>query len=128
MMKRRPGRGIARVYTPFEAFGIACAAAMIGAGLRRRTVMNCFDLICSPTKPGSRNLNDIPLYQAFEKREVALLEVGDQVNVRIYGSEDFRKRKLDYGWRQIETGAELKNYEPTVVVGINVAKLRACFS
>ena len=56
-----------------------------------------------------------------------MLEVGDHINVRIYGSEDYRKRKLDFGWQQIETGAELKNYEPTVVVGINAAKLRACF-
>lgn len=127
MAQRRPGRGVARTYTPFEAFGIACAAAMIGAGLRRRTVMNCFDLIGSPTKAGSRNLDDNPLHQAFEKRDVAILEIGDQINVRIQGSEDFRKRELDFGWRQIETGAKLTNYEPTVVVGINVAKLRTCF-
>ena len=127
MARRRPGRGVARAYTPFAAFGISCAAAMISAGLRRRTVIRCFEMLCSSTKPGSRNVNDIPLYQAFAKRDVAVLEVGDHINVRIHGSDDYRKRKLDFGWRQIETGAELTSYEPTVVVGINVAKLRACF-
>jgi hypothetical protein len=118
------GRGIARTYTPFEAFGIACAAAMIGAGLRRKTVRNCFDLICSYIVPKSRNVRDVPLFQAFQKREVAMLEIGDHLNVRIYGSEDYRKKKLRFGWRQIETGTTLTDYEPLVVVGINVAKIR----
>ncbi len=118
------GRGKARRYIAFEAFSIACATAMIGAGLRRKTVRECFDLICSYTRPGSRNVQDMPLYQAFE-RDVAMLEIGDHVNVRIHGSADYRKRKLDFGWRQIETGAALgDDYEPTVIVGINVAKIR----
>lgn len=128
MARRRPGRGVARIYTPFTAFGIACAAAMIGAGLRRRTVIRCFELLCSSTKPGSRRLDDIPLYQAFKKRDVAMIEVGDHINIRVHGSPDYVKRKLDLGWRQIATGAELNGYVPTVVVGINAAKLRACLA
>ena len=116
------GRGKARTYTAFVAFGIACAAAMIGAGLRRKTVRKCFDHICSYT---SHNMHDMPLYQAFQKRELAVLEIGDHVNVRIIGSEDYRTRKLSFGWRQIETGAALNDYEPLVVVGINVAKIRS---
>lgn len=122
------GRGVARKFTPFTAFGIACAAQLTSVGLRRKMVINCLDLLCKPTRRSSRRIQDVPLYQAFVEREVAVIEVGDQMNLRMYGSEDFMSRLLDFGWRQIETGAELSNYEPVAFAGVNAAKIRKMLS
>ena len=121
------GRGTARQFSIFSAFGLACAALMISAGMRRSTVMKCMELLCSANGEFRPPISDIPLIKAFKKRSVAMLEIGDKVNIRMYGSEDYRKRKLDYAWRQVATGANLANYEPMVVIGINVGRLRKCF-
>lgn len=118
------GRGNPRTYTQFEAFGVACAAAMISAGLRRKTVRECLKVLCIEDQPGRKHQQNVPLWQAFESRDTAILEIGDQLNVRMYGSADYRGQLLDVGWRQIGTGAPVSQYEPLVVVGINVARIR----
>ena len=40
---------------------------------------------------------------------------------------DYRKQSLDTGWRQAETGAAIGDYEPMIIVSVNVARLRRCF-
>jgi hypothetical protein len=120
------GRGRLRHLLRYEAFGAACAALMIGAGLRRKTVQNVMALVCTPTSGKLRDYATSPLQQAFAQRETSVLEIGDLLNVRVRGSEDYRRRVLDTGWRQPGTGATLVDYEPLVVVSINLAKLRAC--
>jgi hypothetical protein len=120
------GRGVPRVFSPFEAFGVACAALLLETGLRRQAVADCMDVICAYEVPGSRNANDVPIFQAFQQRDAAYLEVGDGAHVRIYGSPDYRRRPLAFGWRKIATGEAVEGYEPLVVVQINVRKLRKC--
>lgn len=122
------GRGVPRSLTAFEAFSVACAALLLGAGLRRQTVMDCMDVLCAYSVPGSRDWADIPLYQAFEERDMSVLEIGDGANVRLVGSSNDRRKPLDFPWRQIGTGAEVREYEPLVLLTINTAKLRRCFA
>jgi len=121
------GRGTARSYTPFSAFGIACAALLLAAGLRRATVEAILERVCAGNL-GQRGFESVPLYQAFQRREVSILEIGDQVNWRIRGSADLHRKTLDTGWKQVETGANLKDYEPLVTVSVDAAKLRRYFS
>lgn len=120
------GRGTVRTYTPFSAFGVACAALLLEAGLKRATTEKILDCICR-RGPGPVTFDSVPLYQAFRKRDVAILEIGDHVNVRLYGTADIARKELETGWMQVETGARLEKYEPMIVVGINAAKLRSCF-
>jgi hypothetical protein len=39
------GRGCERAFTEFSAFGIACAALLFKAGLRRRAVQRCMAIL-----------------------------------------------------------------------------------
>lgn len=119
------GRGSARRYLPFEAFGIACAAWMLKAGLRRALVRDCLKLLCSPAELGGRDPRRVPLHRAFLAREVIRLEVGDWVNVRLVGDEKSHKEGNLAGWRQVSTGAAVGPYDPNVLVSINTASLRS---
>ena len=121
------GRGTARRFTGFEAFGIACAALLIGAGLRRQMVSKCMDLLVEPVVSGSRDFEHVPLAMAFGQRSSAWLEIGDGSRIRLRGSEDYRKRPLQWGWFEIGTGQAQPAYDPLVSLGINTAKLRRCF-
>jgi len=115
------GRGNERSFTEFEAFGIACAALMFRGGLRRATVKQSMALIC----PNIRDLKKIWLYQAFSATGETILEIGDNVNVRIHIASDLRSENFDSGWCQITTGAKLKeDYEPDFKFQIDVGKLR----
>ena len=58
---------------------------------------------------------------------MARVEVGDQLNVRMVGSENSFGETPDASWRQIATGARLSDYEPLVCVSVSAARLRACF-
>ena len=53
------GRGTARTYTPFEAFGIACAALLLAAGLRRASVQRIMKILSKNTGE-RRNLDSVP--------------------------------------------------------------------
>ncbi len=118
------GRGTARKFTPFEAFSIACAALLLESGLKRALVRDCLAVLCGPGNRRTRCDADVPLYQAFVTREIARLEVGDWVNIRLCGSGACKQRGLDTGWRQIHTGAEVQGYEPLILISIDVAAIR----
>jgi len=118
------GRGAARSFTNFEAFGIACAALMLQAGLRQAVVRDCLALLCRYRKQGRKEAKDVPLYFAFRANSAARLEVGDGVNVRLSGAGQSSREKFDTGWRQIATGAELGDgYDPVIAIGINLGLL-----
>lgn len=117
------GRGNARTYDSFAAFGLASAALLLGVGLKPRAVVRIMDMLCQD-KLGAY---DCPLCLVFQERERAALEIGDLLNLRLWGSEDAEQNVLDTGWRQVETGALLQEYEPMVVVSLNVAKLQRRF-
>src|SRR5829696_6487142 len=60
--RRSRGHRVTRHFTPFEAFGIACAAALLDVGLRRPVVTSIVRWLTSHTPQG------IPLLSAFEGR------------------------------------------------------------
>src|SRR4051794_27578092 len=108
----RRGRGSPRTFTEFEAFGIACAALMLEAGLRQSVVRDCVGLLCRYAGE-TRRVTDVPLFKAFQPHKLARLEVGDGVNVRLHGSGPLSHQRFDTGWQQIATGAQLAgDYEP----------------
>ena len=116
------GRGNERSFTEFEAFGIACAALMFLGGLRRATVKRSIAVICPP----GRDMRKNPLFRALSATDETILEIGDNVNVRMYNASSRRSENFDTGWCQITTGAELKvDYQPDIKVQIDVGKLRA---
>jgi hypothetical protein len=115
------GRGAARTFTDFEAFGIACAAVMLHAGLRQAIVRDCIALLCRFQDGRPRKTADIPLFRAFQATKAAKLEVGDGVNVRLSGTGTLAQQHFDTGWRQVATGVELVDgYEPLIVISINL--------
>ncbi|MEZ6057565.1 MAG: hypothetical protein R3C01_12760 [Planctomycetaceae bacterium] len=120
------GRGTARRYTPFVAFGIASAALLLAAGLRRAMVEAILDRVCNNSL-SKRGFDSMPLYQAYQKRDVSILEIGDLVNWRIRGSADLYSRTFDTGWQQVHTGDNVIAYEPLVTISLDTAKLRRFF-
>lgn len=119
----RRGRGSPRKFTPYSAFGLATAALLLKAGLRRRVIKDCISIVCDYTE-SHRDIRSVPLFQAFQERSTACLEVGDGRFVRLVGSNDYLRRPLNFGWIDIATKAKIEMYEPLVVVRIDVARLR----
>lgn len=121
---RAPTRGAARIFTGFEAFGIATTVFMLDSGIRRKTVMRCLDLLTKHAK-GDRALKSMMLYQTYSRKEIVGLEVGDKQNVRLIGvAKNLPSANL---WIQVETQAEIAKYDPQVTIRINVTKLRESF-
>jgi hypothetical protein len=115
------GRGAARSFTPFEAFGIATAALMLEAGLKRATVRDCLAALCRD--PG-RKVDEIPFYRAFAADRTALLEVGDWRHVRLSGTGRSPRSTFDTGWLPLAGGAAAESYAPLVTVALDVGQIR----
>ena len=65
------------------------------------------------------------LYQAYSRKEIVGLEIGDRQNIRLIGvAKNLPSANL---WIQVETQAELAKYDPQVTIQINVTKLRENF-
>jgi hypothetical protein len=119
----RRGRGTPRRFTPFSAFGLACTALLLTAGLRKSVVRSCIGALCEYT--GDRKeVASVPLYQAFQERSTAYLEIGDGKFVRLVGSEDYLRHPLMFGWVDVTMRAASEMYEPLVTLRIDVARLR----
>jgi hypothetical protein len=119
----RRGRGSPRLFTQFEAFGLACTALLLKAGLRRRVVIACLETL-SAYRDKRREVSDVPLFQAFQDRASAYLDVGDGDFVRLVGSEDAKRNLLQFGWVGISGKAPVELYEPLVTIRVDVARLR----
>src|SRR3954454_10495451 len=59
------GRGAARRFTGFEAFGIATATLMLEAALRRALVRDCLAALC---RARGGDASRVPLYRAYAAR------------------------------------------------------------
>lgn len=120
----RSSQGVARKYTSFEVFGIVLTVVLLDNGLRRAVVMQILDLICGYTRSRTRDLRFVPLNIAYLNKKVSALQVGDGVNLR------FKADATDVGglpaniWLQVETKARVEDFEPLVIVELNLAKLR----
>jgi hypothetical protein len=123
-----PGRGIPRTFTRDEAFGLVIIVLMLEGGLRRRAVQDCLELLRSSVVPGSRRLRDVTLIRLLHDKAVAALEIGDGLNVRLKFQEGPAvKTELPTGWIQPDTKAKLEDYDPLLLVRINLAKIRTQF-
>ena len=120
----RSSQGVTRKYTNYATFGIVLTVVMLDHGLRRTIVMQILDLICGYTRSRTRDLRCVPLYAAFMSNKVSALQVGDGVNLR------FMADGSDVGglpanvWFQVETRARVEGFEPSVIVELNLTKLR----
>ncbi len=115
--KRSKGHRVTRTFTPFEAFGIAFAASLLGADLRRPLVTKLMKFLT--TNIPNMGQTYIPLMKAFHSSASCHIEIGDAQNIRVTGD-----RPANLSWRQISTGAELADYEPQVRISVNAGRLR----
>ena len=123
-----PGRGIPRVFTGGEAFVLVAAVLMLQGGVRRRVVRECLDLLSQSIVPNSRRPGDVLLHRVFADEAVLALEIGDGLNVRLVCEDGPGKRAyLPQKWIQPKTRATLNDYDPLLLVRINLALLRAYF-
>jgi hypothetical protein len=130
-LKRRagasnPGRGIPRAFTRGEACALVLVVKMLEGGIRRRAAQNCLDILSMSIVPDSRHPRDILLTRVLHDERVVALEIGDGLNVRL-GLEGRVPSALPRTWLQPKTGAVLANYDPMLLVRINLTKLRAHF-
>jgi hypothetical protein len=130
-LKRRagasnPGRGIPRAFTLGEAFALVMVVKMLEAGIRRRAAQDCLDILSMSIVPNSRHPRDILLTRVLHDGGVVALEIGDGLNIRLV-CEGRVHSALPRTWLQPKTGAALANYDPMLLVRINLTKLRALF-
>ena len=116
------GKGVVRRFTEFEAFGIAVAATLLEAGLRRHAAAECLELLAVRYSRGTP-LSDVPLWCAFQGRGPAYLEIGDLRFVRVRRGAGLGNKASDPDWAGVE-GAVPTGYQPGVLLSINVAPLR----
>jgi hypothetical protein len=124
-----PGRGIPRAFTPDEAFALVLVVLMLQGGVRRRVAQECMDLLAAPAIPNSRRPRDVLWTRVVLDEAIVALEIGDSLNVRlvIQGDPLRMNSELPQTWIQPPTGATFKNYDPLLVVRINLAKIRKHF-
>lgn len=121
------GHRVTRHFTGFEGFGIALAALLLEAGLRRAAVARCIRTLVTAPVPARFPKGQCPLLHVYGLTSPARLEIGDGVNLRLSAATPAAtSRKLpDTGWLQIATGAEVGGaYNPMVAVVIDVGRLR----
>jgi hypothetical protein len=116
------GHRVTRAFTPFEAFGIALAALLLEAGLRRAVVADALRALVAATParafPGGRS----PLLYAFTGGGNSRLEVGDGANVRLTTRSPGAPH--DTGWVRIATGHRVgEAYAPLVALAVDTGRL-----
>ena len=124
-----PGRGIPRLFTPHEAFAFVVVVLMLQGGIRRRVVQACLDLLGDYLVPNSKRARDTMLIQVINDETVVALVIGDGLNIRLDFKEGARKKNSDLPrtWIQPKTRATIENYDPLLVVRINLTKIRDYF-
>jgi hypothetical protein len=122
--------GQPRYFTDFEAFAVACAAAMLVGGMKREAVVQCIDGLVDLTWEGEpfskRPITELAkskgghvLSSLFTDTGTAVVMLGDGLNVRALA------KSRDTGWCQPRTLARLSDdYQPMVIVQIDLAQLR----
>ena len=124
-----PGRGIPRAFTPDEAFALVMIVLMLQGGVRRRLAQDCMDLLAASVVPNSRRPRDVLWTRVVLDEAIVALEIGDGLNVRlVFQGDPLRMNsELPRTWIQPATGATVENYDPLLIVRINLAKIRRHF-
>jgi len=118
------GKGSPRSFTEFEAFGIALAAMLLDAGLKRDFVSECIKVL---TRQYGKHtaLSQIPLYRAYFSQGTVHLDIGDRIYVRLRGCQNTGGTSPDTSWQRMDAGIMAPtNYEPIVLLSLNVTPLR----
>src|SRR5690348_15055905 len=68
------GKGAVRHFTDFEAFGVALAATLLDAGLKRDVVSDCIDAVVRRYGRETPQ-REVPLYRMFMGSGAAILEL-----------------------------------------------------
>jgi hypothetical protein len=120
------GRGSVRRFTEFEAFGVALAATLLEAGLRRDLTAECMEALARRLGRTTTAVNDVPLYLALASRGTARLDVADRRYVRLRVGPTAGRKPSDTGWQPTApAGATAPTgYEPLVLLSINITPLR----
>ena len=114
------GHRVTRQFTVFEAFGIACAAALLDAGVRRPSVTRCMRRLTSRRGAGS-SPSDMPLWRAFAAAGGAVIEVAGDVAVRV----SVGPRRPAGEWTHLVTGRRLSTTPDAVVrITLDASALR----
>jgi hypothetical protein len=125
---RGPGRGSPRAFAPTEAIAVVIVVLMLEGGIRRRVVRDCLELLSASVVPGSNRLRDLTFIRVLDEETIIALEIGDGLNVRLVCQEGPAvTTDLPTDWIQPKTMARLENYDPLLVVRINLAKIRRKF-
>ncbi len=87
------------------------------------------DLLAASVIPNSRRIRDVLWTRVVLDEAIVALEIGDSLNVRlVFQGDPLRmNRELPRTWIQPPTGATVENYDPLLVVRINLAKIRKDF-
>lgn len=117
------GRGSIRSFTDYESFGIALAAMLFDAGLKRPLVAGCLWQL-SQKFDRTVPVQDVPLYTAFVSLGPASILIGDGRYVRLRASRHPRKGVLDTGWTNSDGERPITKYEPVVLLQVNLDRLR----
>jgi len=124
------GRGHRRTFSIFSAFSIALAAAMLGAGLKRKLVRRALDAIFDWAGSGLQKKGPaVEAFLVFAGAESLTLEVGDGRYVRtVVNRSDGDQPSLlptrAMKWTDMTTGATLMgSYRPTVTVSVRLARI-----
>ncbi len=124
-----PGRGIPRAFTDHEALAIVTIVLMLQGGVRRRVAQYCMDLLAASVVPNSRRPRDVLWTRVVLDKAIVALEIGDGLNVRLVFQGDTLRinSELPRTWIQPPTGATVENYDPLLVLRINLTKIRKHF-
>jgi hypothetical protein len=102
---------------------------MLEGGVRRRVVQDFMDLLGSSVVPKSRRPLDVLWTRVVLDKAIVALEIGDSLNVRLVfqGASSKMNSELPRTWIQPPTGATVENYDPLLIVRINLTKIRNHF-
>jgi hypothetical protein len=117
------GRGSVRQFTEFEAFGLALATMLLDAGLKRDLVKKCIQVLAQGRRLGAP-VSDVPLYQVFASRGPATVYIADRSYFRLRAGKAGGLKVLDTGWVRSGSQVARSDYDPVVVLSVNVAALR----
>jgi hypothetical protein len=118
--KASRGHRVTREFTAFEAFGIACAAALLDAGVRRPSVTQCMRRLTTRRGAGTAP-SDIPLWHAFTATGDAAIEVAGELAVRV----TVGLRRSGGGWIHLVTGRSLSTVpDPLVRITLDASAVR----
>lgn len=115
--KASRGHRVTRTFTDFEAFGIACAAALLHGGLRRPLVHRCMAELLRPS--GARGPRNGLLHLLQASSGGAVLDVADGQHFRVVIGEQKKTR-----WQPLRADQGSSLVEPLAVLRLDAAALR----